>query len=52
MTVDDYLIKFLSRYIGENINIKWPNDININDCKIAGIMTEIVEQDNNPQPER
>ena len=30
-------------YINENINIKWPNDIIINDCKIAGIMTDIIE---------
>ena len=39
------IINFLSRYINKNINIniKWPNDININDSKIAGIMTEIVE---------
>ena len=40
------ITNFLGRYINENINIKWPNDININDCKIAGIMTEIVEQNN------
>ena len=40
------IINFLSRYINDNINIKWPNDININESKIAGIMTEIVEQNN------
>ena len=32
------IIKFLDKYIGENINIKWPNDIMINNQKIAGIM--------------
>ena len=36
----------LSNYINQSINIKWPNDININDCKIAGIMTEIIQQNN------
>ena len=40
------IIKFLKRYINENINIKWPNDIIINKKKIAGIMTEIVEHNN------
>jgi BirA family biotin operon repressor/biotin-[acetyl-CoA-carboxylase] ligase len=40
------IIKFLNRYIHENINIKWPNDIIINSKKIAGIMTEIVQQNN------
>ena len=38
------ICKFLNYYINENINIKWPNDININESKIAGIMTEIVIQ--------
>ena len=33
------IIKFLKKYIDENINIKWPNDIIINKKKIAGIMT-------------
>ena len=37
---------FLQYYINENINIKWPNDININESKIAGIMTEIIEENN------
>ena len=40
------IIKFLKKYINENINIKWPNDIIINKKKIAGIMTEIVEHNN------
>ena len=40
------IYKFLNYYINENINIKWPNDININESKIAGIMTEIIEQNN------
>ena len=40
------IIKFLKKYINENINIKWPNDIIINKKKIAGIMTEIVENNN------
>jgi BirA family biotin operon repressor/biotin-[acetyl-CoA-carboxylase] ligase len=40
------IIKFLNKYIGENINIKWPNDIMINNQKIAGIMSEIVEHNN------
>ena len=33
----------LNNYINENIYIKWPNDIIINDSKIAGIMTDIIE---------
>ena len=40
------IIKFLNKYINENINIKWPNDITINGKKIAGIMTEIVQKNN------
>ena len=40
------ITNFLNRHINENVNIKWPNDININDSKIAGIMTEIVEKNN------
>ena len=40
------IIKFLNKYIDQNINIKWPNDIIINNSKIAGIMTEIVEHNN------
>ena len=40
------IIKFLSKYINKNINIKWPNDIIINNKKIAGIMTEIFEHNN------
>ncbi len=40
------ITEFLKKYINENIKIKWPNDININDKKIAGIMTEIVERNN------
>ena len=33
----------IKRYVKEKINIKWPNDILINNKKIAGIMTEIIE---------
>ena len=40
------IIKFLNKYIDKNINIKWPNDIIINNQKIAGIMTEIYEHNN------
>ena len=40
------ICKFLNYYINENINIKWPNDININESKIAGIMTDIIEKNN------
>ena len=40
------ITELLNRYINENINIKWPNDIIINGKKIAGIMTEIVELNN------
>jgi len=40
------IIKFLNKYIHININIKWPNDIMINNKKIAGIMTEIIEHNN------
>ena len=40
------ITNFLNRHIKENVSIKWPNDININDSKIAGIMTEIVEKNN------
>ena len=37
------IVNFLNRHIKEKINIKWPNDIIINNNKIAGIMTEIIE---------
>ena len=37
------IILCLNNYINENIYIKWPNDIIINDSKIAGIMTDIIE---------
>ena len=40
------IIKFLNKYIDKKINIKWPNDIIINNKKIAGIMTELFEQNN------
>ena len=40
------IIKFLNKYIDKSINIKWPNDIIINNKKIAGIMTEIFEHNN------
>ena len=40
------ICKFLNYYIYENISIKWPNDIKINESKIAGIMTEIIEHNN------
>mgnify|MGYP001247784053 CR=1 FL=1 len=38
------IIEFLNKNISKNINIKWPNDIIINNNKIAGIITEIVEK--------
>ena len=40
------IVSFLHRHIKEEIKIKWPNDIMINNNKIAGIMTEIVELNN------
>ena len=42
------ICKLLNYYIhgNGNIHIKWPNDIKINESKIAGIMTEIIEQKN------
>ena len=40
------ICKFLNYYIEESVNIKWPNDININESKVAGIMTEIIEKNN------
>ena len=36
----------LNNYINDKINIKWPNDILVNESKISGIMTEIVEHNN------
>ena len=33
----------INRYVKEKINIKWPNDILVNNKKIAGIMTEIIK---------
>ena len=40
------IFKFLNKYIDKKIYIKWPNDIIINNQKIAGIMTEIFERKN------
>ncbi len=40
------IIRCLDYYINENINIKWPNDITINGSKIAGIMTDLIDQNN------
>ena len=37
------IASLLNKYVKEKINIKWPNDILVNNDKIAGIMTEIVE---------
>ncbi len=37
---------FFSKYIKENIKIKWPNDIFINDRKAGGILIENVIQGN------
>jgi BirA family transcriptional regulator, biotin operon repressor / biotin---[acetyl-CoA-carboxylase] ligase len=37
------IVSFLKSHINEKINIKWPNDIMINNKKIAGIITEITE---------
>ena len=34
------IVKFLDKYIGENTNIKWPNDILIDSKKVAGILVE------------
>lgn len=34
---------FIQKHVKEKINIKWPNDILVNNNKIAGIMTEIIE---------
>jgi len=36
----------LNNYINESINIKWPNDIVVNNSKISGIITEIFEHNN------
>jgi len=35
-------LDFFSRYINENLRIKWPNDIYINDRKAGGILIENV----------
>tara|TARA_B100000965_G_scaffold404209_1_gene434337 strand:- start:420 stop:1172 length:753 start_codon:yes stop_codon:yes gene_type:complete len=40
------ITKFLNNSVAQNIEIKWPNDININGEKIAGIMTEIFMENN------
>ena len=37
------IANLINRYVKEKINIKWPNDILINNKKIAGIMTEIIK---------
>ncbi len=37
---------FFSQYIKENIKIKWPNDIFINDSKAGGILIENVVKGN------
>lgn len=40
------IVSFLKSYVNEKISIKWPNDIIVNNNKISGIMTEIVELNN------
>ena len=40
------IANLIKMYVKEKINIKWPNDIMVNNNKIAGIMTEIVELNN------
>jgi BirA family transcriptional regulator, biotin operon repressor / biotin---[acetyl-CoA-carboxylase] ligase len=37
------IANLLKKYVKAKINIKWPNDILVDNNKIAGIMTEIVE---------
>lgn len=37
------IVSLVNRYVKEKINIKWPNDILVNNNKIAGVMTEIVK---------
>ena len=40
------IINFLSKYINNQIAIKWPNDIIIDGKKISGILTKIEELNN------
>nr|MDQ6904839.1 biotin--[acetyl-CoA-carboxylase] ligase [Bacteroidota bacterium] len=35
-------VAFFSKYLKENIKIKWPNDIYINDSKAGGVLIENV----------
>ena len=39
-------LDFFSKYIKENVKIKWPNDIFINDRKAGGILIENVIKGN------
>lgn len=40
------IVNLINRHTKEKINIKWPNDILVNNKKIAGIMTEIIKINN------
>lgn len=41
------IAEMLNKLIGANIKVKWPNDLYLNEKKLAGILIEIINESNN-----